>query len=367
MAALNAQAQGHKIEVMVHNSNDTIAYLGHHFATQRYLDDTAKVVAGKTVFEGTNILPDGIYFYYTPSTYFEFLIGEQQFSIETNATEVTKSIKFLHSPVNEGFYKMQAYTSARRAESKAMLKTMNEIDNDTRKKILSDSLKLLNNQVLAFQIALQKEYPGTMLDRMIGIMQRPQVPSVPDGVNAQMFKYRYYKDHFWDGVNIADQGLLRTPLLNSKISDYLDHVVVQQPDSVMKAVDYVLQTAKQNPETYRYALITLANKYETSPVMGFDEVFVHIVDEYYLKETAEWIDQETIDNLRERTASMKPNFIGNQAPPLSLWDTLGNNINVMDVEANYTVLYFYDPDCGHCKTTTPILYAVYPELQAKGV
>jgi peroxiredoxin len=64
---------------------------------------------------------------------------------------------------------------------------------------------------------------------------------------------------------------------------------------------------------------------------------------------------------------MKPNLIGNPAPNLVLWDTLGTEINLRDIDAKYTVLYFYDPDCGHCKTKTPILYASYPELQAKGV
>lgn len=367
-AATVASAQGFKIEVMVHNSTDSIAYLGHHFATQRYIDDTAKVVAGKTIFTGSNTLPDGIYFYYTPSTYFEFLIGNQKFSIETSANDVAKSIKFSHSAVNDGFIKMQSFTTARRLESKSILKLIDEIDDEPRKNILRDSLKLLNDQVLAFQIELQKEYPGTMLDRMIRIMQTPQVPPAPEGVDdEQLFNYLYYKAHFWDGIDIADPGLLRTPLLHSKITAYLDNVVIQQPDSVIAAVDYILQTAKRNPESYRYALITLANKYETSPVMGFDAVFVHIVDEYYLNGTADWVDEETIENLRNRTASIKPNLIGKPAPPLSLWDTLGNKVNVMDVDALYTVLYFYDPDCGHCKTKTPILYAEYPELRAKGV
>lgn len=64
---------------------------------------------------------------------------------------------------------------------------------------------------------------------------------------------------------------------------------------------------------------------------------------------------------------IKPNFIGNPAPELVLWDTLGAEVNIRDIDANYLVLYFYDPDCGHCKKKTPELYANYPDLVAKGV
>ena len=31
------------------------------------------------------------------------------------------------------------------------------------------------------------------------------------------------------------------------------------------------------------------------------------------------------------------------------------------------MLFFYDPDCGHCKKSTPLLYDAYADMQAKGV
>jgi peroxiredoxin len=364
---LQSNAQGYKFTIQVNGSTDTVAYLGHHFATQRYVDDTARVIDGEAIFQGDERLPEGIYFYYTPTTYFEFLIGEQTIAMETSSTDILNKMNFTGSPVNQGFYQMQILTAAKRAESSALQSRYEEETDETSKAALADSLKLLNEEVLAFQIELQQKYPGSILDRMIRVMQTPKVPEIPANADKGLYQYLYFKDHFWDGIDLADPGLLRTPLLHSKITEYLDNVIVQDPDSVILAVDYILQTASNNPEAYRYTLITLANKYETSPVMGLDKVFVHIVDEYYLKGTADWVDQETLDKLRDRTASIKPNLIGNPAPPLSLWDTLGANIDVKNISARFTILYFYDPDCGHCKTKTPILYEEYPDLKAKGV
>ena len=38
-----------------------------------------------------------------------------------------------------------------------------------------------------------------------------------------------------------------------------------------------------------------------------------------------------------------------------------------DIETEFTVLYFYDPDCGHCKKKTPELYEAYMTLRNEDV
>ncbi len=361
-------AQGYKIEATVHNTPDTVAYLGHHFATQRYLDDTARVVNGKAVFEGSSDLTEGIYFYYTPTAYFEFLIGEQRFSMETTAPDFSVSMQLTNSKTNEGFYKMQRFTSKMKAKSKVITQKYDSTFSEQEKEEIKAKLKELNQEVEDYQNQLKLEYAGTFLAKLITLMQSPKVPEAPTGTeNKGLFKYEYYKNNFWNGIDIADPGLLRTPLLDAKIKEYLDKVVIQQSDSVIKEVDNLIAKASKNKEAFRYILITLVNKYESSKVIDFDKVFVHIIENYYLTGKAnEWTDKKTLDKLRNRVNMIKPNFLGNDAPKLVLWDTLGNEINLRDIEAEFTVLYFYSPDCGHCKTKTPILYESYPELVARG-
>jgi len=140
-------AQGYKIETTVHNTTDTVAYIGHHFATQRYLDDTAKVVNGKAVFKGNKTLTEGIYFYYTPTTYFEFLIGEQRFSMETTAPDFINLMKIEHSKTNEGFYKMQQFTSAMKAKNKLFTQAYDSAFNDVEKAKIKAQLQELNTEV----------------------------------------------------------------------------------------------------------------------------------------------------------------------------------------------------------------------------
>lgn len=362
-------AQGYEIDLKINNSADTIAYLGHHFATNRYLDDTAKVQNGQVIFKGNQPLKEGIYFYYSPAHYFEFLIGEQTFSLETTPPDYLNNMKVKNSLTNEGFYKLQLFTSNKRKATASIKQLYDSAKTDAEKEKYKAELKSITNEVVAYQKELSQQYAGTLLEKLIRVMQTPEVPEPADSIkDKKLYRYLYYKNHFWDGIDITDPGLLRTPILDAKIKEYLDDVVIQQSDSVIKEVDLLITKASASKEAYRYLLITLINKYEASPVIDFDKVFVHIVEQYYLTGKAdEWTTKETLEKLQQRVNMIKPNFLGNDAPQLILWDTLGNKINLRDIDAKFTVLYFYDPDCGHCQRKTPILYEQYPEMQAKGV
>ncbi|RLD58761.1 MAG: hypothetical protein DRJ05_07475, partial [Bacteroidetes bacterium] len=47
--------------------------------------------------------------------------------------------------------------------------------------------------------------------------------------------------------------------------------------------------------------------------------------------------------------SLRPVLIGNQAPNLILLDTNNSFTAMYKVEAKYTIVLFYEFDCGHCK------------------
>lgn len=360
-------SQGYSIETEIKGQTDNVAYLGHHFATQRYVDDTANVEAGRAVFEGKKDLIEGIYFYYSPKVYFEFIIEDQNFSIQGDAADVVSTAVIKGSPLNEAFYGMQRFNYEKRIASEQIRAALDSTASLEEKQMANEKLNSIQDEIKAYQNQLQAEYPNTLLDRLIRLMQTPEIPPVPAGQDSLKFRYEYYKNHFWDGINISDPGLLRSPLLHNKIMDYLDNVVIQQADTVINEVEKLIQIAKNNDEAYRYLLISLTNKYESSPIMGFDKVFVHLVDNYYLTNQAPWTDAETIKKLEERAASIRPNFIGNPAPPFVLQDSIGTDYDLYRINAKYTVLYFYDPDCGHCKKSTPLLYEAYAELQTKGV
>jgi hypothetical protein len=80
--------------------------------------------------------------------------------------------------------------------------------------------------------------------------------------------------------------------------------------------------------------------------MGMEGVFVHMVDNYYTNNQAYWLDTAQTFRILERAKSLKPLLVGKKAPALVLEDTLGKPRSLYDVKAKYTVLLFWDPDCG---------------------
>ncbi|HAN78784.1 MAG TPA: hypothetical protein DCQ31_13990 [Bacteroidales bacterium] len=62
---------------------------------------------------------------------------------------------------------------------------------------------------------------------------------------------------------------------------------------------------------------------------------------------------------------MKPSLIGNIAPDLKLPTADEKFVRISDTEADYTILYFWDVDCGHCAQEIPELNKFYKENKSK--
>jgi thiol-disulfide isomerase/thioredoxin len=179
--------------------------------------------------------------------------------------------------------------------------------------------------------------------------------------------------------------LLHTPIYEGKIKGFLTRAVPQHPDSLIVAVDYLLQGAKGNDELYRYMLITLFNHFAESKFMGMDVVYFHIAEYYYIPD-ATWSSDEFISKLKDNLEKNKPTLIGQRSPNLVMrrvssehfemaaLDTtikkdphIGQDFFIHDIESKFTILYFWEADCGHCKDATPKLHEVYSRMKDKGV
>jgi len=42
-------------------------------------------------------------------------------------------------------------------------------------------------------------------------------------------------------------------------------------------------------------------------------------------------------------------------------------VSLYDIQKDFTILYFWEPDCGHCKEATPKLKAFYEKVKNNGI
>ena len=68
-----------------------------------------------------------------------------------------------------------------------------------------------------------KEHPNAFLTKIFMTSEDPEVPDAPkleNGEEDKDFAFKYFKSHYFDGVDFSDGRLLRTPVLHNKIDYY---------------------------------------------------------------------------------------------------------------------------------------------------
>ena len=97
----------------------------------------------------------------------------------------------------------------------------------------------------------------------------------------------------------------------------------------------------------------------TPEYMGQDKVFVYLFEHFYAKGDTVLLNPASRKTITERAYSLMANQLGQPAPVLDLTDTTGKNISLYNIKAPFTVVAFWDPNCGHCKEEIPRLDSMY--------
>ncbi|MGE5420910.1 MAG: redoxin domain-containing protein, partial [Chloroflexota bacterium] len=188
----------------------------------------------------------------------------------------------------------------------------------------------------------------------------PAVVSNPDSVKWLM-NYMYNKEHFFDNIDLKDERLLRTPILYARLQAFFTGVVIQSPDSINKEIDKLVKKVEGNYKVFQYVSVYLFNHFRESEIMGHDAVMVKLADDIYLTNKADWVTKEFKADLKKQIDLIRPNLIGKKAQNLIMDSYKGIFVALDDIEKDFTILYFWEPDCGHCKESTPKLKAWYDQ------
>lgn len=362
---LGAFAGTYRIGVQWKGIKDTSIFLAHYFDTNIYVNDTLKLDSnGMGVFEGDTLLHQGLYLLYLDgNNYFDFMVGEKQnIEIKTVNGHLIDSLIISGSPDTEAFREYQLFLKKQSGEKNKYIdelqSTNNTIATNARQKIeqideemnnyLTNALKLAGHNM--FGIFIKAANPSEVPPPDVS-PDHPKYDSI-----AWFHAYNYRRDHFLDGIDFTDERLLRTPLLKPKLDTYFNKILIQSPDSIIPQAKKLLRTAEPYKAMYQYLAAFLLNNSVQSKIMGMDAVFVAIADEVYLSGKATWADSTQMAKIKEEAFLTRPNLIGNKAPDMLMETIDGESISLYQLHNEYTIIVFYEYDCGHCKKTIPELY-----------
>ena len=365
----------YEISGKLNGYKDTVCYLGYHYGDKQYIKDTTRIDSkGQFSFKGKEKLDGGIYLIVSPEKrYFEIIVpsDNQMITFETDSADFVMKMKVKNSPENELFYQYLQFINPLGKEVEKLKSELEAAKDDTLKaKTIKDKIADIDKRVVNYKKEVIAKHPKTFVANMFRAMQDIEVPDAPikaDGSIDSTFKYFYYKEHFWDNIDFSDDKIIRSPIYHAKLKQFFETVVVQIPDSINKEADKLIAKARANKEIFKYTVWFITNTFEKSKIMGMDAVFVHMGKNYYMKGEAYWVDSTTLAKITERVQKTEPNLIGKIAPELKVKDSLMRDVYLSKIKADYTIIYFFAPSCGHCKKVTPVMMDVYKRVKPQNV
>lgn len=406
--ATTIQAQsGYEIIFNAKNSNDSIAYLTYYQFDKNYIKDTCLVAKkGRIIFKGNTKLDTGIYTIVSQqkTIYFDFFVDEHNQFLEFKndaSPDNIQTLEIVNSSSQKAFVDYLKFVSHQNSDfmnfkNGLILKTKQ----DTLR--LTEKQKEIELEISKYENDFYEKNKSSFIGDVINLKIEKILKDVPIASNGRpdsIKVYNYYKKHYWDNVNFTSNATMRNPFFYNKLKRYIESVVIQNPDSLIVAVDEILSKTNKGSDLRKILLAHFLNSFETSKIMGFDKVFVHLSDRYLkLGEGAGiYQDDSVVNSIIKRADLLKPLLIGSIAPELytikandfAIMNRMGFNavkdsddvtkkyyanvdeiskifVTLHSIVADHIILVFWDVDCSHCQSEIPKLLEVYKNLIKSG-
>jgi thiol-disulfide isomerase/thioredoxin len=376
---------GYTITANIKNNTDTVLYLAHYYAKPQrvFKTDSAIVNAnGDYVFKSDTLSGGGIYLLLNKKfvNIIEILLQDgDKFKLEFDRNEPVKTVKFTGSEENTNFYIYQNYLLELQTKIQAVAAEL------AIAKTSKDSLKInekniaLGKEIKTYRNDFIKKHPNSLAATLFRDMEEPEIPASITAADAKRKRkkanpgeqtaYDYYKSNYWRVFDFKNDAVMYTPIYDRKLEDYFK-LVLSIPDSFNKEADILLKQTRNSKELFKYTLNWLTYYAENSKVMGMDESFVYLVENYYMRGDAKpWQDSATLAKYVDRARAIAPNMIGQTAADIRVPDINEHMTSFREycAKQDYTLLIFYDPTCGHCKKEIPASDSVVKQLRKKNI
>lgn len=362
------------ITMTIEGMPDGPYYLMGIVAEQYFLVDSSRMTNGSVRFTREEPVPAGIYFGLYPdrSTAVQMLIdSDQQFTLKTVDGDIVGSMEVKGSQDNELFYEAMQYENSMQPEFSRIAQAFEslQIGSAEHNALIAENKKLAD-QKQAFLESLYKKAPQSLFTSFKEAGQNPNITYEFDSNGSLSQSYlAKVRSAYWLNTNFEDERLLRTPVINNKLKKYYGNIMPQHPDTLIKYTDMLVEQCPPKSEYFKLFVNWVTLEYEPTKtsLMDAEAVFVHMIQNYFTKEKAFWQDSVQTYGLQLRAYEMGNSLIGQKGPDVVANGPDGKTYSISQIDADYIIVYMWNPDCEHCAEQTPKLVAQYNQLKAQGV
>ncbi|MCQ2274294.1 MAG: DUF5106 domain-containing protein [Bacteroidales bacterium] len=354
------------LTVKINHGRDTMLLLGHYYGKGNRVIDTA-YLDKKGLFHFSSDkqkLPEGLCFFANArGNYVEFVVyGEKPFfHFETNEKDWTAHMTTKGSAQNELFFNFHRQQSA----------IIHQIDSLSTRMDSAAFVTYRNSQYRrldSLRLNIIETHPESFLSIMMTCTKDVYPPEYDSQGNKLTDRQRreYYLDHYFDNIPLENNAIIYTPekVFSDRVMNYFDNILkYASPEVIISHIDPLLQRAKNSPNIFQYLVINLTQKYLQSNIMVYDQIYVHMVKNYFASDLNFWSSPSSIEKESMRAAKWERLLIGKEAPELVLYDTLRVPHSLHAMPSKWKLLVFWSPSCGHCKHVIPTVYEVFEKYR----
>lgn len=192
-------------------------------------------------------------------------------------------------------------------------------------------------------------------------------PDIPQMMTDPQQRASYYVKHYWDGYSLADTAFIRSDDTEQLFSDFIGALQYVAPEESSTALKRMMCRMEEDSTAYsRFCFLSEKYLYDPNSPMRSEEYFIPILEQM--------VDSKRLDEYEkirpaDRLAQAHKNRPGMKATDFSYVTLKGKAGRMSGINADYTLLFFYEPDCSNCRKHEQILAELpaFVEMQEKGI
>ena len=334
-------------------------YLASHYGKyQTLLDTVAADSAGKLIFKKQKKYVSGIYMLLNDSKEieFEFLMDDaQQFKIAPNTKNPSKT-KIYNSPLNIDFKDFNSFLKSKQSQIQSLQASIASIDTQKERFYFQEKIKTAQEEIEKYKQNYILSHTNTLallfkltqpIDDFSSLTKNQLLATHKDSIS-------FLKTNYFKNIDFKDSRLLRNPFFEPKLSKYFELFVPNTVDAITDEISKILDQAKPSEsEMFKYMSMRFMDQYITPKQMGHDRIFLNLYNTYFKNQTYEWLPLAQKELFNSKARLLENNQIGSKAKELFMNSIDNKRRYLYDLSAEYIVLVFWDPTCGHCQTEIP--------------
>lgn len=354
------------ITIATEQLKNTQVYLAHYYEGQPYTIDSTNVYKdGKYELKNVVLQPQGEYLIYIkPNVQLPLMLGygdAKDINIKINdigtnniTIDGSKGTSLLwdfnkntiplwqrRQSLNDNLQKVKSIDEYK------TLATEVEMTNDSINNIIDDYIKRNTNSIFATYLRSKK-------------IAKVPYPTPLTG-EEKLENLNFIRSNFWKDIDLNQEIFWNGPDIYNYIQEYLYSIVSPEPDSIAYAASEIASRIDKNKKLREKYLTYMVNKSGEKKYVGQENIWAKLAEDYIIDKDHSWVDSIQYQKLMQEYAVIKNNRIGNTAKNIKSISIDDTAINTDSIDADYTILYFYSPTCGHCATETPVIH----DLMAK--